>query len=57
MYVARQLTHASLAEIGHAFGGKDHTTVLHAVQKISALLEDDPKLRRTVDTIIQDMNA
>src|SRR5262245_9622757 len=57
MYVARQLTHASLAEIGHAFGGKDHTTVLHAVQKISALLEEDPKLRRTVDTIIQDMNA
>jgi len=57
MYLARQLTHASLAEIGHAFGGKDHTTVLHAVQKISALLEDDPKLRRTVDTIIQDMNA
>ena len=56
MYLARQLTHASLAEIGHAFGGKDHTTVLHAVQKISALLPQDPKLRRSVDALIQDMN-
>ena len=33
MYLARQLTHASLAEIGRAFGGKDHTTVLHAVDE------------------------
>jgi chromosomal replication initiator protein len=55
MYLARQLTHASLAEIGHAFGGKDHTTVLHAVQKITALLKDDPKLRRSVDMLIQDI--
>ena len=55
MYLARQLTHASLAEIGHAFGGKDHTTVLHAVQKITALLQDDPKLRRSVDMLIQDI--
>src|SRR6267142_2593337 len=31
MYLSRQLTHASLAEVGRAFGGKDHTTVLHAV--------------------------
>ncbi len=57
MYLARQLTHASLAEIGHAFGGKDHTTVLHAVQKITALLEDDPKLRRSVDGLIQDIGT
>jgi chromosomal replication initiator protein len=55
MYLARQLTHASLAEIGHAFGGKDHTTVLHAVQKITALIEQDPKLRRTVEGLIQDI--
>ena len=37
MYVARQLTHVSLAEIGRAFGGKDHTTVLHAIHKIQKL--------------------
>ena len=55
MYLARQLTHASLAEIGRAFGGKDHTTVLHAVGKITSLLQDDPKLRRTVEGLIQGM--
>jgi chromosomal replication initiator protein len=53
MYLARKLTHASLAEVGRAFGGKDHTTVLHAVDKITTLLEEDPKLRKTVDTLIQ----
>ncbi|MGH7389830.1 MAG: chromosomal replication initiator protein DnaA [Candidatus Rokuibacteriota bacterium] len=53
MYLARQLTHASLAEIGRAFGGKDHTTVLHAVDKIQGLLQEDPKLRKTVDALIQ----
>src|SRR6266536_159034 len=53
MYLSRQLTHASLAEVGRAFGGKDHTTVLHAVDKIETLLQDDQKLRKTVDGIIQ----
>jgi chromosomal replication initiator protein len=53
MYLARKLTHASLAEVGRAFGGKDHTTVLHAVDKITGLLEDDPKLRKTIETLIQ----
>ena len=52
MYVARQLTNDSYAEIGRAFGGKDHTTVLHAVNKIDSLLQQDPKFRRTLDHII-----
>jgi chromosomal replication initiator protein len=53
MYLARQLTHASLSEVGRSFGGKDHTTVLHAVDKIQTLLQDDPKLRKTIDGLIQ----
>ena len=53
MYLSRQLTHASLAEVGRSFGGKDHTTVLHAVDKITTLLQEDPKLRKTVDGLIQ----
>ena len=53
MFIARQLTHASLTEVGRAFGGKDHTTVLHAVEKIQGLLQDDPKFKKTVDTLTQ----
>jgi chromosomal replication initiator protein len=55
MYLSRQLTHASLAEVGRAFGGKDHTTVLHAVDKIDTLLRDDQKLRRSIDGLIQSL--
>ena len=57
MYIARQLTHASLAEVGRSFGGKDHTTVLHAVDKIQALIREDPKFKKTVDTLIHGMTA
>ena len=53
MYVARQLTHVSLAEIGRAFGGKEHTTVLHAIHKIQTLLQENPKLQKTIDGLIQ----
>jgi chromosomal replication initiator protein len=53
MYLARQLTHASLAEVGRAFGGKDHTTVLHAVGKIQALVQENSKLQKTIETLTQ----
>src|SRR3989442_1063678 len=53
MYLARQLTHASLADVGRAFGGKDHTTVMHAVSKIQTLLREDHKLRTSVDSLVQ----
>jgi chromosomal replication initiator protein len=56
MYLSRQMTHSSLAEIGRAFGGKDHTTVLHAVDKIQTLLQEDPKLRKTIDGLVQSVN-
>jgi len=55
MYLARQLTHTSLAEVGRAFGGKDHTTVLHAVGKIQALLREDPALRKTIHGLTQSL--
>ena len=53
MYLSRQLTHASLSDIGRAFGGKDHTTVIHAVSKLQALILEDPKLKQTIDTLTQ----
>ncbi len=45
MYLAKALTQHSLPEIGDAFGGRDHTTVLHACRKIESLCETDAKLR------------
>jgi chromosomal replication initiator protein len=53
MYLARQLTHAPLTQIGNAFGGKDHTTVIHAVNRVHSALQEDPKLRKTMDALIQ----
>ncbi len=51
MYLARELTRASLPEIGRAFNGKHHTTVLHSVQKISALRKTDKELSRLLDKL------
>jgi chromosomal replication initiator protein len=48
MYLARQLTGCSLARIGAYFGGRDHTTVLHACRKVESALADDPGLAGTL---------
>ncbi|MGI6603748.1 MAG: chromosomal replication initiator protein DnaA [bacterium] len=48
MYLARELTDASLPKIGDEFGGRDHTTVLHGCEKIAINLESDAELRETV---------
>jgi len=53
MYLARKLTHDSLGEVGRAFGGKDHTTVLHAVARIQALIQDDPAFKQTIETLVR----
>ena len=53
MYLARQLTHASFGELGRAFGGKDHTTVLHAVDKVQALVGNDPEFKKTIEALTQ----
>lgn len=49
MYLTRELTDLSLPKIGHDFGGRDHTTVLHACEKIDKLLSTDPEIKRTID--------
>jgi chromosomal replication initiator protein len=51
MYLSRKLTGLSLQEIGEKFGGKDHTTVLHAVKKIEQKSMEDPSLRETLDKL------
>ncbi len=46
MYLSRELTDFSLPKIGEEFGGRDHTTVIHAHEKISKLLQTDPQLQK-----------
>ncbi len=48
MYLAKDLTPASLPEIGKAFGGKHHTTVLHSISKIEALRQNDVDLNKLI---------
>ena len=51
MYLARKLTGTSLPKIGAEFGGRDHTTVLHAFGKIKTVIKTDPKLDEAVKNI------
>jgi chromosomal replication initiator protein len=51
MYLAKQLTSRSLPEIGRKFGGRDHTTVIHAVKKIEELIETDSALAEDVELL------
>lgn len=51
MYLAKTLTSRSLPEIGRRFGGRDHTTVLHAIRKIEALKQQDGTLKDELDSL------
>ena len=51
MYLSRKLTKHSLPEIGAAFGGKDHTTILHAVKKVEEVLLKDEQIKKIVETL------
>jgi chromosomal replication initiator protein len=51
MYLAKQLTHRSLPEIGRRFGNRDHTTVLHAIRKIEGVIAGDAGLRDEIDEL------
>jgi chromosomal replication initiator protein len=52
MYLAKELTSASLPEIGKKFGGKHHTTVIHSVRKIDKMRTDDPEFNKQINTFI-----
>lgn len=51
MYLSRELTQFSLPKIGEEFGGRDHTTVIHAHEKISKMLKDDVQLQQDLKQI------
>jgi chromosomal replication initiator protein len=52
MYLVKQLTSASLPEIGRQFGGKHHTTVLHSINKIEQMRRSDRELNRTINRLL-----
>jgi chromosomal replication initiator protein len=57
MWLAKQITTRSLPDIGRRFGGRDHTTVLHAVRRIEALKAEDATLARDVDVLLRKLRG
>ncbi len=57
MALSKELTEHSLPEIGDAFGGRDHTTVLHACRKIDELVETDGRLREDKAKLLRTLTA
>ena len=56
MFLVKQLTAASLPEIGKQFGGKHHTTVLHSINKIGVLRQTDRDLNRRINKLMDSLN-
>jgi chromosomal replication initiator protein len=57
MYLTKELTQKSLPDIGNAFGGRDHSTVLHAVRKIALEKPNNPQLNHQLHVIQQSLNV
>ncbi len=53
MYLIKQTTHCPLAQIGQELGGRDHSTVIHACQKVASDMDNNPYLRRKIEDIKQ----
>ncbi|MDR0878466.1 MAG: chromosomal replication initiator protein DnaA [Treponema sp.] len=51
MYIAREITEYSTTELGQAFGGRDHTTVMHSCQKIEEQIRSDPTMDATIESL------
>ncbi|MHA6252974.1 chromosomal replication initiator protein DnaA [Oceanobacillus sp. CAU 1775] len=57
MYLSRELTDLSLPKIGEEFGGRDHTTVIHAHDKISRMIEEESDFSREIDDVIEKIKS
>jgi len=57
MYLAKQMTEASLPEIGRQFGGKHHTTVMHSIGKIDEQRRTDKSLNNTLNKLQEILNG
>ncbi|WP_352418579.1 chromosomal replication initiator protein DnaA [Proteiniborus sp.] len=57
MYLCRELTDLSLPKIGEEFGGRDHTTVIHAYEKISSDIENDIELKQKINNMVDEIKG
>lgn len=57
MYLSRELTDLSLPKIGEEFGGRDHTTVIHAYDKVSKDIEQDEDIKYKIDKIVSELKG
>lgn len=57
MYLSRLLTHHPLKEIGEAFGGRDHGTVIHAVKTVENMMEQDEKVRNSIEYLVRQLRG
>ncbi len=53
MYITRDLTEYSTTEVGLEFGGRDHTTVMHACQRVESRMKTDPTLEPTINHLVR----
>ena len=56
MYLSKQLTSRSLPEIGRTFGGRDHTTVMHAVSRIESLIIEDSSIADDLELLKRNLD-
>src|SRR5690625_2178890 len=57
MYITRELTDMSLPKIGQEFGGRDHTTVIHAHKKITESIKQDPGVQAEINSYLEDLKS
>ncbi|MFY9141247.1 MAG: chromosomal replication initiator protein DnaA [Thermacetogeniaceae bacterium] len=57
MYICREMTDASLPKIGQEFGGRDHTTVIHACEKVKEYIENDASIEDAINKIFEILNT
>jgi chromosomal replication initiator protein len=56
MYLCRKLTDLSLADIGKLMGNRDHTTILHGIDKVDTNIKKDPTMQNTIDVLMKKIN-
>nr|WP_321367798.1 helix-turn-helix domain-containing protein [uncultured Desulfuromusa sp.] len=56
MYISRNITSLSFPEIGAKFGGKDHSTIIHAIKKIEKTMKEDLYIKKTIEKLIENLS-